>query len=1300
MSAIFLPEDVSQLLKGKTVVYIGDSVQRSMYKDLVLLFQDKRYLTDQELRAKGELCFLGDELMEGGKKGEMSNSTKYREVRKYLHDSQTKVLYFFITACFGEYIEMLLKKLRKPDIIFMNSCLWDVHRYGTKGYEGYGPNLVKLVKLIKELHPSILFAWTTTPPVDIRSKAGFLEDRKDFVKINEVLRCNDIARGIMRKEGIPIADFADVFRHFTHHRANDGVHWNEKAHRRMTNILLETVARHLKKPIPRPISDDFGRMGDFADRPPFPHSFSQPAFHHNNSWGSFDEERWHWDSYSYEYYPDDFSLGLDRSYGGGNYSYFESDDDMSPRFMPPPGRRMPLDGHGPPPMRPPPPPPGYRFGTNDPVQMREGRRRKVRDEEIETMNKRPRLEKTRKLSTGSERGMSSPLVENRPLMRDDEDDKDTVDGKKPGMCQLDTNENAIASVNGEKLQSNPSEKGENRVLEERASLNIEDSSAENYDRFESGNRATATSSNVDGDVVVSEMEEKPGIMEVLEERVSNDGTLEENMAFSETESSKEACDKGTDLSKSITGGDRTSSESLQGSASSKPELISQDDTNQIKEGSALSKFSATTLKVLGYIGKSTRQISRSLSLPLQKAGKKEDKGNIKIESATKPAESDGSPAAESSDLQLNKSSENVALEEKPATESCPGVDVEVASDANAISSQLSPQVLHGEKGDGEKNEVEEKDICFYDIEDALDGFDIDICDGNINISDEEKLLLSDDDDILMTDKKPGNNDVNDVEAAKRNSLAVKTALDKEAMELEGYVAEEKPTKVCQQDSHYVLTVKSGLSSQQNDVLMEGEGKNDEMNTGKVAVDQKKRASKAAESIPNEASIKNETRDTTLVGVSTVSVGTTESGFAESVNKSLSTTSQRLPSLADPVSTTNVCGKQSLSPTAKSTATSTPIANKTTSSIPKKSPPCSSRKPSIVSSPGVKATTSRVNTSQVVTPTKTSPSLTESKSPTLSETKGKPKLPCFPNPPSLDMKSPFFKPKASFTTKSTTVVTVTTSSPVAKSVANPTIVSSSKVISPNVKAHLGPDADEKSPVKLDGTETRKKGSVKKRKIKKDGKKVAKKSKTVKPGESKQKGEKESKKAKDKSGKKKVKKKKKAEPTTEKAVIEKSNVPQTIETIAGTDRPKNKPQHTDQLNRNRKFPNQTNTQTRPPMPAVYFNQTQQYQQPVIGSQYLSNYVMPNAQTQIVPQNVAMQPFQYGQQMYAPQVNQLAYTPQYTPSAVSPLYPAQRPATGFQPTYYVDQTMASQTNNVNNELSLTNVGQSKEYAHLAWL
>ena len=281
--------------------------------------------------------------MEGGRKGEMTNSTEYREVRMFLFDSQTMVLYYFITACFSDYIEMVLRAPTKPDIIFMNSCLWDVQRYGTKGYEYYGPNLKKLVRLLKELHPTVLFVWTTTPPVDIKSKAGFLEDSKDSVKINEVLRCNDIARQIMSQEDIPIADFADVFQDCTDDRANDGVHWNGKAHRSMTNILLETVARPLNGPVPRP----------------FPHSYSQPAFHHNNSWGYVDQYNCYNGPFMNDSTQGGFILRPDRSYRYGNYNYYVMQQEMSPSCMPPPGQMMP-----PPPMIGPPLPSEYGRSRN------------------------------------------------------------------------------------------------------------------------------------------------------------------------------------------------------------------------------------------------------------------------------------------------------------------------------------------------------------------------------------------------------------------------------------------------------------------------------------------------------------------------------------------------------------------------------------------------------------------------------------------------------------------------------------------------------------------------------------------------------------------------------------------------------------------------------------------------------------------------------------------------------------------------------------------------------------------------
>ena len=349
--------------------------------------------------------------MEGGVLEGMNNSTKYREVRKYLYDNTTKVLYFFITACFGEYIEMLLKKLMKPDIIFMNSCLWDIHRYGTKGYEGYGKNLTKLVKEIKTRHPNTLFTWTTTPPVAMKTKAGFIIDpEKNYVKVNEVLKCNDTARQIMTKEGIPFADFAETFKHFVHHRAGDGVHWNERAHRRMTNILLEIVSRHFNKSIPRPVSDDFNRSNEFAEfenRPPFPHSYSHPEFRDNN-WDSFEDDRWHSESFNNgPIYNEDFIMGLDRSYGS-NYSYFESDDEMSPRYPPaPPGRRMLMDRRSPPPpqIMGPPPVPGFRYGPPNEQQLmlRDGRKRSREEEYMDNFNKRPRMEPPGRRLSGPER---------------------------------------------------------------------------------------------------------------------------------------------------------------------------------------------------------------------------------------------------------------------------------------------------------------------------------------------------------------------------------------------------------------------------------------------------------------------------------------------------------------------------------------------------------------------------------------------------------------------------------------------------------------------------------------------------------------------------------------------------------------------------------------------------------------------------------------------------------------------------------------------------------------------------------
>jgi hypothetical protein len=49
---IFLKHDAHQLLLNKYILFVGDSVIRGMYKDLVKLLQTNAYLDDNQLKQK------------------------------------------------------------------------------------------------------------------------------------------------------------------------------------------------------------------------------------------------------------------------------------------------------------------------------------------------------------------------------------------------------------------------------------------------------------------------------------------------------------------------------------------------------------------------------------------------------------------------------------------------------------------------------------------------------------------------------------------------------------------------------------------------------------------------------------------------------------------------------------------------------------------------------------------------------------------------------------------------------------------------------------------------------------------------------------------------------------------------------------------------------------------------------------------------------------------------------------------------------------------------------------------------
>jgi len=82
---------------------------------------------------QGELSFMSDELIEGGQKGEMTNGKNYSEVRQ-CHDPFHMLRFYFVTRVYSPYMETVIADLvtgLKPNIVIINSCLWDITRYSS-----------------------------------------------------------------------------------------------------------------------------------------------------------------------------------------------------------------------------------------------------------------------------------------------------------------------------------------------------------------------------------------------------------------------------------------------------------------------------------------------------------------------------------------------------------------------------------------------------------------------------------------------------------------------------------------------------------------------------------------------------------------------------------------------------------------------------------------------------------------------------------------------------------------------------------------------------------------------------------------------------------------------------------------------------------------------------------------------------------------------------------------------------------------------------------------------------------------
>ncbi|KAG8006258.1 PC-esterase domain-containing protein 1A [Nibea albiflora] len=249
-----------QLLHNKFIVVLGDSIQRSVYKDLVLLLQKEKYLSSSQLKRKGEMSFEQDCLVEGGCLDRMHNGIEYREVRQF-QSAHHLVRFYFVTRIYSRYMQSILEDFRrglKPDVVIVNSCVWDISRYMSNWIVDYQEHLKKFFEELHGILPDkTLIIWNVTMPLGQKIKGGFLVpeiNHKASHLRQDVIEANFYSGTLANSYGMDVLDLHFQFRFSLQHRTRDGVHWNAIAHRKITSLLLQHSAQAWGVILPCPVA--------------------------------------------------------------------------------------------------------------------------------------------------------------------------------------------------------------------------------------------------------------------------------------------------------------------------------------------------------------------------------------------------------------------------------------------------------------------------------------------------------------------------------------------------------------------------------------------------------------------------------------------------------------------------------------------------------------------------------------------------------------------------------------------------------------------------------------------------------------------------------------------------------------------------------------------------------------------------------------------------------------------------------------------------------------------------------------
>lgn len=238
---MFSSMQAKALLHRKVIYFFGDSNIRALYKDLLWLLENGTLIPESRLRSKNEASHANDVRLS---QGVLHSGRNYQEVRVYCENPY--ITFHFITRLFmPSFIDDIKNLDTTPDVIVLNSCLWDLTRWGTNGVSEFKANLVKTFDLLTRELPKTRIIWLTTLPPNFQARGGFLTKEIEFVRNMlpwHILFANKYASDVAKSFKIDVLDLHYNFRLLLNYHAKDGIHWNATAVRHSVNMLLTHLA--------------------------------------------------------------------------------------------------------------------------------------------------------------------------------------------------------------------------------------------------------------------------------------------------------------------------------------------------------------------------------------------------------------------------------------------------------------------------------------------------------------------------------------------------------------------------------------------------------------------------------------------------------------------------------------------------------------------------------------------------------------------------------------------------------------------------------------------------------------------------------------------------------------------------------------------------------------------------------------------------------------------------------------------------------------------------------------------------